>query len=138
MRVFLSLPMSGYTDEEIQHSIDWMQEIITESKIFGDEEVQFFHNLGCRPSDSQIAEAKEAPLLYLGSAIIKMANMDAVVFHQAWEDARGCMAESYVAYKYGIPSYYIMPEDYTWTICHTVNKYITDRDGIIFGELDFD
>ena len=137
-RVFLSLPMSGYTDEEIAQNITWMKEMVLDSHIFGDEEIIFLHNMDTKPSTAQLENAVTVNLLYLGAAIMSMATCDAVVFHPDWEEARGCMVECYVSYKYLIPSYYIMEDnDGSTTICRRLEKMIINRDNILFNEIEF-
>lgn len=117
-RVFLSLPMSGRTDEEIEKQIEEMKRLILESKIFGDEAVIFVHNFGHNPQGYGIAEdyeehgiihrcipaeCRQKPLLYLGYAIKQMAYVDYVFFGNGWVQARGCCVEREVALSYGIP-----------------------------------
>lgn len=117
-RVFLSLPMSGRTDEEIEKQIEEMKRWILKSKFFGDEAVIFVHNLGCNPQGYGIvddyeehgidhrcvpAECRNEALLYLGYAIEQMAYVDYVFFGNGWAKARGCCVERNVATSYHIP-----------------------------------
>lgn len=101
-RVFLSLPMSGRTDEEIEKQIEEMKRLILESKIFGDEEVAFIDNFTSQISYRPIPVRQE-PLLYLSKAVDAMAYVDYVFFGNGWVQARGCCAERDVALSYGIP-----------------------------------
>lgn len=117
-RVFLSLPMSGRTDEEIKKQIEEMKRWILKSGYFGDEAVIFVYNLGCNPQGYGIvddyeehsinyrcvpAECRQEPLLYLASAIKQMAYVDCVFFGNGWNKARGCCVERNVAFSYHIP-----------------------------------
>ena len=38
---------------------------------------------------------------YLAKSIEAMSEVDGVIFMKGWEDARGCVAEEYIARKYG-------------------------------------
>ena len=105
IRVFLSLPMSGFTDEEIQENINKMKSIIMLKNPFGEVEIEFVDNFSCEPVDSK--DAVTPNLLYLGEAIKKMATCNAAVFHPDWAIARGCGIEMYTCKEYGIPSYWI-------------------------------
>lgn len=117
-RVFLSLPMSGRTDEDVANQINQMKKWILESKYFGDEAVVFVHNLGCNPNDFAVvdsykehgifygyveAEVRNQSLLYLGQAIKQMAYVDYAFFGNGWTKARGCIIERNVAIHYSIP-----------------------------------
>ena len=108
IRVFLSLPMSGRTDEEILSQIEEMKGYVLKSHIFGDEEIEFVHNL-LSPEDEKLFDLIDnvtvRPLLYLGAAITQMATCNAVMLGHGWNNARGCIIEHDVAKKYGIPLY---------------------------------
>ena len=117
-RVFLSLPMSGRTDVEIEKQIEEMKRWILKSKYYDDEAIIFVHNLECNPQGYGIvddyeehginyrcvpAECRQEPLLYLASAIKQMAYVDGVFFGNGWAKARGCCVERNVAISYHIP-----------------------------------
>lgn len=101
-RVFLSLPMTGRTNEEIEKQIEEMKKTILESKFFGDEDVAFIDNFNCQISYRQIPVRHE-PLLYLSKAIDAMAYVDYVIFGDLWFEDRGCCAERDAALSYNIP-----------------------------------
>lgn len=103
-RIFLSLPMSGRSDEEVNAEYFKMVDNITTSKIFGDEELIFDWNFDYVPKKNASPVVTE-PLLYLGHAIQKMAYCDGVYFGEGWTRARGCQIEREVAYTYGMPCY---------------------------------
>lgn len=116
-RVFLSLPMSGRTDEQIKNTIfNEMIPVILENReqITDDdeEEIIFVDNFCMKAKEMaemerQAREAVTPNLVYLGEALKKMATCDAVVFAEDIGDARGCMVELYVADKYNIPKFYL-------------------------------
>lgn len=109
LRVFISVPMSGKSDGEIRRDIDKVQQEILYKHWFGDEEIEFVHNL-LTPTEVELFDLLEKPvtknLLYLGTAITKMASCNAVVFAPDWDKARGCRIEFDVAKEYEIPRYF--------------------------------
>lgn len=113
MKIFLSLPMSGRTDEEIRNQIDEMERIIIESRVFEGQEIEFVHNLDIEfvhNLDNDIdpkgcLDLKHEPLLYLGEAIRKMAFCDAIALGKGWNKAHGCNIEYDAARLYGLFSF---------------------------------
>lgn len=93
MKVFISQPMKGLTDDEIKANRKKAIDLIT-LKYNGD--VEFI--------DSFIEE--DAPKInniatyYLGKSIETMADAEAVAFLPGYEKARGCMIEYNVARSY--------------------------------------
>ena len=139
-RVFLSLPMSGRTDEEIREQIKEMKFIVGKYYVENgniNETISFVNGLDVCGNMPIIPKHKivTEPLRYLGRDIEELSYCDAVVFGTNWDEARGCLVECYVAYKYGIPSYYI----YGDTICHLdgSSKFIIDDRGVLYDELQF-
>ena len=108
-RIFLSLPLSGRTKEEIDADIARMKSLFLLNNPFDEgEEIQFVENSGMTKDDIdpvQLSNAVTPNLLYLGAAIMKMAICDAVYFGNGWTRAKGCQIEREVAYNYKIPSY---------------------------------
>ena len=117
-RVFLSLPMTGRTVDEIEKQIQSMKNKILKSKYFGDEAVVFVHNLGAGLIDLSVSDSYEEhsikyrnveavcrnePLLYLSTAIVQMSYVDYVFFGSGWTKSRGCRIERDVAKLYNIP-----------------------------------
>lgn len=99
MKVFISQPMNGRTDEEIKQE---RERITTELQgRYGDVEVieSFF--------ESAPHEAK--PLWFLGKSLELLSTADLAYFAKGWEDARGCRIENRCAIEYGIN----VIEDYT-------------------------
>lgn len=94
MKVFISLPMHGRTDKEIQQNLKEARSAI--SLIFPDQELTILHNYGC------IAPSHAGRLFYLGSAIQRMDGADAVYFCKGWEEAKGCKIEHDICELYGI------------------------------------
>lgn len=91
-KIYISVPMNGRTNEDIQASIDKMvavTEAILEDKV---EVVNPFN-----PKTS-----KDKPIEAIGKNIAKMQKADLLVgVYNTW-DYRGCDVELYVANAYGI------------------------------------
>ena len=110
-KIFLSLPMSGRSDEEIMAQIEEMKARFLLKNPFGKgEEIIFVDNLENDIDPSSCIDVKTEPLLYLGEAIRKLAYCDGVYFGKGWSKARGCLIEMEVCVKYSIP-YFINRRD---------------------------
>lgn len=95
MKLFISQPMKGKTDEEI---LKVRERAIESAKKYLDanEEVEvidsFFQNA---PVDAR-------PLWFLGKSLELLSTADVAYFAKGWEDARGCRIENTCAIEYGI------------------------------------
>lgn len=105
--VFVSLPMRGYSDEEI---------IVRQEKIFGDFKADNPDSLlinPFRPSEGleghqitiQEAIGKE-DVYMLGLSISNLSFADVAVFAKGWENYPGCRIEHKVCTYYDIPIKY--------------------------------
>ena len=116
MKVFLSLPMSGKSDEEIKNDLTYMRKIIFEHpEIFGNDAI-VTDNFKNEKRVNQIIkdigqEPKNGALAYLGVAISEMSECDAVLFHPSYNKARGCRVERYVSIEYDLERYYITDDN---------------------------
>ena len=75
MKVFISVPMSGRTDNDVIIEIELIKTIFM-MYIFDtnpDENVEFIDNLDNDVDPSRCVDLVNEPLLYLGEAIRKMA-----------------------------------------------------------------
>lgn len=105
-KIFLSLPMSGRSDEAIVAQIEEMKaEFLLKNPFDKGEEIEFVDNLENDIDPSSCIDVKTEPLLYLGEAIRKLAYCDGVYFGNGWAAARGCQIEREIAYTYGIALY---------------------------------
>ena len=95
MKLFISQPMKGKTDEEI---LKVRERAIESAKkyLVADEEVEvidsFFQNA---PADAR-------PLWFLGKSLELLSTADVAYFAKGWENARGCRIENTCAIEYGI------------------------------------
>ena len=100
MKVFISQPMKGKTNEEIK--ADRNRLIGKVRALYGDDiEIidSFFENA---PADAR-------PLWFLGKSLELLATADVAAFARGWRDARGCRIENICAIEYGIE----VVEDYS-------------------------
>lgn len=123
--IFLSLPMSGRSDEEIKAQIEEMKAIFLLKNPFDKgEEIEFVDNLENDIDPSRCVDVKTEPLLYLGEAIRKLAYCDGAYFGKGWSKARGCFIEMAVCAKYDIP-YFINRRD--GAICKVIDDFMEEK-----------
>lgn len=97
MRLFVSQPMNGKTDDEIKrqraHLIDAARNGY-EGGVITDFEVvdSYFEDAPC----------DAGPLWYLGESIKLLGTADVAIFASDWESARGCRIEHQCALDYGL------------------------------------
>lgn len=93
MKLFISQPMNGKTDDEIlkvrEEAVKFVKDICE------DEEIELIDSF------FQGAPEEAKPLWYLGKSIQLMSEADAVFFAPGWEEARGCKIEHECALEYG-------------------------------------
>ena len=96
MKIMISQPMSGLSLSEIAYQRDKI-EIKLES--LGHEVVNSYFK---EFNEENRCDLAHVPVYYLGKALQKMAECDAVYFAEGWELAKGCVIERAVAEKYGL------------------------------------
>lgn len=94
MKVFISQPMKGKTDEEILEVRN--QTIKTVNQMFKDEEVEIIDSF----FEGAPVDAK--PLWFLGKSLELLSTADLAVFVPGWNEMRGCKIEHTCAVEYGI------------------------------------
>ena len=92
-KLFISQPMRGKTDKEIETSRE--AAIKLASDLIGDD-VEILDTFFKGADLSH-------PLEYLGESIKRLARADVAYFAAGWESARGCKIEHECAVQYGIP-----------------------------------
>lgn len=100
VRLFISQPMRGKTDEQIERERAELVEI-AEAVYFGRGRVEvidsFFKGGFNVPAGSKV------PLYHLSKSLELLATADAVIFARDWRGARGCRIEHECAKQYGVP-----------------------------------
>lgn len=99
MKVFISQPMRGKTDEEILK--ERTQAIENVKKQYEDAEIIESYFDDYNPKDGCI------PLKYLSKSIELLADADLAVFLDGWSRARGCRLEHLCCVNYGIKIAYM-------------------------------
>lgn len=97
MKVFISQPMNGISDEEIKQERDKIK------KFF---DTKFKCNVEIIDSFFEKAPHGVKPVWYLGESIKLLSTADLVYLAKGWENARACNIERTVAFEYGIPIMY--------------------------------
>ena len=90
MKIMISQPMQGKTEEQIRTE---RKELVEELESKGHEVIDTIF-AECPPENADIG------MWYLAKSIEAVSEVDGVVFMHGWENARGCVAEEYVARKY--------------------------------------
>lgn len=92
MKVFISMPMNGKTEEQVREEMEAIK------KDFGFSDAEFI--------DSIIPDHEDkTPLECLSESIKLLDTADAAFFAKGWEEARGCRVERAVAENYNIMIY---------------------------------
>lgn len=91
MRVFLSQPMNGRSDQEILNERQEILELL-QTKFLDVELLDTFFTDACQ----------WGPLQCLGKAIELLADADCAFFAAGWEQARGCRIEHACCEEYKI------------------------------------
>lgn len=100
VRLFISQPMRGKTDEQIESEREKLVEI-AEAVYFGGGGVEvidsFFKGGLNAPTGAK------APLYYLSKSLELLATADVAIFAEDWRGARGCRIEHECAKQYRVP-----------------------------------
>lgn len=94
VKVFISQPMKGKTNEETQ--AERQKAVEAAQKLFCDESVEILD------SYFQDAPDEAKPLWFLGEALKLLSTADVAVFTPGWNNYRGCKIEHICAMEYGI------------------------------------
>lgn len=90
MKIMISQPMRGKTEEQIRKEREEIIEILEQQ---GHEVIDTVFD--------DFPKGKDTPLHYLAKSIEFLANVDCLVCMQGWEKARGCKIEEQCAREYG-------------------------------------
>lgn len=90
MRVFISMPMNGKSDEQIKEEFETHSEVLRQK--FG-KSVKIINSID--------TSKEEDPIRLLSRSLYKLSRADIVYFASGWQQARGCSVEYNVAKMYG-------------------------------------
>lgn len=96
LKLFVSVPMNGRTEEAIKNSITKMHKM---AELILSEE---FELIDSYMDDGVIGDGKQS-IWYLGEAIKKLSEADYMIGLAEIENNSGCIIEREVALRYGIP-----------------------------------
>ena len=146
-KVFISLPMNGLDDEEIQDDIKCLQNYILGVFANDNEEVDFIDGFITEQPSDDVNQAA----WFLGRSIQLLSKADLVVFAPGWQDARGCIIEHMVCALYGIPYAEVNPDvffeiddafddvydqTHDWDLAGRLNAEISDAVAEVSGMKD--
>lgn len=100
MKVFISQPMKGKTNEEIKAE---------RNRLIGKVRALYGDDIEIIDSFFENAPADARPLWFLGKSLELLATADVAAFARGWRDARGCRIENICAIEYGVE----VVEDYS-------------------------
>ena len=138
MKIFISVPMKDKTDEKIKKEISIIRSVakayFVEENVLGT--LEFVDNFKGIPDGVvnfiSFSETKQIPedenrkaLYYLGEALQKMSNCDAVMFPTGWECYRDCILEFDAADKYGL-KFYFYDDRIFYKPTHIGNRFSKD------------
>ena len=100
IKIFISQPMNGKTNEEIEDERKHIINRLTLQFARENEHIEII--------DSFFKDAPHnaKPLWYLGESIKLMSEADIAFFCDGWQIARGCQIEHDCALEYGIDTMY--------------------------------
>lgn len=100
MKVFISQPMRGKTDEQIRTE---REETVKKIKaLYKNHDVEILDTLFNDSNEIKLESQISRSMYYLGKLIQFMRDADLVYFMKNWKDYRGCRVEHYVAEQYGL------------------------------------
>ena len=99
VRLFISQPMRGKSDEEIEREREKLVEI-AEAVYFGRGEVEVIDSFF--KGGLNVPAGAKAPLYYLSKSLELLATADVAIFAEGWREARGCRIEHECADGYGV------------------------------------
>lgn len=99
-KLFISLPMRGRQEKDIQADIDFITELIEKNGSY--EIMPSRLNLEIVRVQAETRNVKCVPLYALSCSLEILSRCDAILMCPGWEDARGCKIEKEAAEIYGL------------------------------------
>lgn len=124
MKVFISLPMNGYTEAVVREEQQkFLKELRTDMQEKGELKVDESLELIDTVTHASIP-ANPSRLWYLGEAIKKLDEADLVYFAGDWYKAKGCWVEYVAACAYGKNVVYDYPDLQAADIFRAISSWI--------------
>lgn len=102
-RVFISVPMSGRTQTEVEADIEEAKNVFLKFFALNDGK-DHFEFVNTFVQENAPDKVMYEPLWYLGNSIKILSTCDIILFARGARGARGCSIEYRIAQSYGIPS----------------------------------
>ena len=106
MRVFISQPMNGLSEDQVRRTLRDAAEKIRSQ--YGEKypDIEVVSTYDQPEPDTEyttVLPYKNVRLYYLGNSIKILGQCDAIYFCNGWEKANGCQVEYTIANLYNIP-----------------------------------
>ena len=114
MNIFISQPMTGYTEDEIYANRNKEINKIKHNNRWDTRDANFVTSYINEESQRVVEDMfseSNTDIVLLAISIRKLADADAIWMSNGWEESKGCKIEHSVAATYGIPVYY--SDDYS-------------------------
>lgn len=96
IKIFISQPMRGKTDEEILSERNRAIKVIQET--ISKEDIEIIDSFLKKEVPTRVNE----PLWRLGGSLMILSTADIAYFVKGWDEARGCKIEHECAVQYGL------------------------------------
>lgn len=96
IKIFISQPMKGKTDEEILSERNRAIKVIQET--ISKEDIEIIDSFLKKEAPTRVNE----PLWHLGGSLMILSTADIAYFVKGWDEARGCKIEHECAVQYGL------------------------------------
>lgn len=109
MNIFISQPMTGYTEDEIYTNRTKEINKIKHNDRWDTRDANFITSYINEKSQKEVKDVfseSDIDIVLLAISIRKLADADIIWMSSGWEESRGCKIEHAVAAAYGIPVYY--------------------------------
>lgn len=114
LRLFISTPMAGKTDEDIKAYICELYHKVRNLPEYKNCTIILLNSFVDEDAPVHVANV---PVWYLSKSIEVLSKADIICFGSNWELYRGCKIEHSVARSYGIPIVYDdTPDEEDWNI----------------------
>lgn len=101
MKVFISQPMNGKSEKEINERREEIIQIIENRYL--NKHIEFIYSIiDSEPNN----DVENIPVWYLGESIKKLSTATLAYFDSGWQKARGCRIEHQICKDYNIPIFY--------------------------------
>ena len=101
--VFVSVPMNGKTEDEVNRLIQMARDFYIKIRNLNAKEVAFIDNFDHGMKDDRYENCAHPRIGYLGRAIKRLALCDEAVFGPGNGESKGCCIERKVCATYDIP-----------------------------------